>query len=458
MSGNQPSNNSPSDDDLPPDPFADGDPFDPKTVTPSSQGNATGPTSGSPADPLGAFGGLGSLFGPMLGDLSKLFAQQQQSAWEQARQFAVMRASGDGQSGPSPDVPVAPLDRIRLEELVAIVERHVITATGLELAGPKGLKVNAVNRAQWASDFLEQHRSVLEPAIRVSGKPQTDGTQTGNDQTGNDIATESPGPGSPDALITNMMGLIGPALVSMQIGAMAGQLSHRYLASGDLPLPRSHPDRVTFVPGNINRFARDWSLPMDSLYVRVAIDELALHGVTRIAHIRELLNQLMATHVGGFRIDNEALMERFADMGTMDPESMQAQLGSLAGLSGTTSPQQQRTASELRRLHGLIRGFVDHVGNVVGTQLLGGDQRIVEALRRRRFEADDATALLSSLVGLQLTEDQQQHSNTFFAGIVERLGDEATPVLSSMWENTARFPTDAELAAPGLWLARLEFS
>jgi putative hydrolase len=452
MSGSQ-SSNSPSDhgpdDELPPDPFAGGDPFDPATVTPLTDGasnrapSSTGPGS---TDPSQMFGGMGSLLGPMMGDLSKLFAQQQHSAWEQARQFAVLRASGDGDRGPTPDNPVAPLDRIRLEELVAIVERHVVTATGLELAGPKGLKVNAVNRAQWASDFLDQHKAVLEPAIRSTGSQPS----AGDDQSDGT---------APDALIANMMGLVGPALVSMQIGAMAGQLSHRYMTSGDLPLPRSSADRITFVPGNIDRFAADWSLPIDSLRVRVALDELVLHGITRIPHIRDLLNTLMATHVGGFRVDSEALMQRFADLGGLDPESMQSELGSLAGLaSGTPNQQQQQAALDLRRLHGLIRGYVDHVGNVVGSQLLGGDQRIVEALRRRRFESDDATALLTSLVGLQLSEDQQQQSNTFVAGIVERLGDESTMVLSSMWNSMSRLPTDAELAAPGLWLARLEFA
>ncbi len=449
MSTNNPPDNSPSDDELPPDPFADGDPFDPTTVTPSGV-RAAGTDDSAAADPARAFAGLGSLFGPMMGDLSKMFAQQQQSAWEQARQFALLRAAGDGDTGPTPDLPVAPLDRIRLEELVAIVERHISAVTGLELAGPKGLKVNAVNRAQWAADFLDQHRGVLEPAIRQTGSTEK---PLGSDS--NEVSNS----GAPDALIANMMGLVGPALVSMQIGAMAGQLSHRYLASGDLPLPRSHPDRLTFVPGNIDRFAADWSLPIDSLRVRVAVDEIALHSVTRVVHVRDRLNELMVTHVGGFRVDTEALMERFADLGSLDPESMQEQIGSLSSMSGgTTSPQQQRAASELRRLHGLIRGFVDHVGNVVGTQLLGGDQRIVEALRRRRFQSDDATEMLGALVGLQLTEEQQQQSNAFVVGVVDRLGDQATTVLASMWESMSRLPTEAELAAPGLWLARLEFA
>jgi putative hydrolase len=423
-SDNQPANDSP--DDLPPDPFGHGDPFD---------------TSAHPSSGAGLGAGLGGLLGPMMGDLSKLFAQQRQNGWEQTRQFATLRATGERQ----PDGAVVPLDRIRLEELVAIVEPHVVTATGLETAGAKGIKVEAVTRAQWATNFLDRHRTILEPALASTSTATNGSSDASSDAEQN--------------MIANMMNMLGPSMMAMQIGAMAGQLSYRYLASGDLPLPRSGGDVITFIPGNITSFADAWSLPIDSLRIRVAIDELILHVVTRTPHISSTLQKLMAQHVAGFRIDGASIMERFTDMASLDPSEMQNQMEALSSIAASAPTAAQLTAAaQLQRITSLVRGYVDHVGNVLSTQMLGGDTRVSEALRRRGFESDDATKMLASILGAEVNQEQQERGAAFVKGVFDRVDDNGPASLAKLWTSDANLPTDAELAAPGLWLARLEYS
>lgn len=449
----------PASGDMPPDPFGHGDPFDvsetgsfhPAEDNVPSQHDEDNLGSGTGREGSDPFGGFGSILGPMMGDLTKMLAQQTQDGWQQARHYAVLRASGDTSdtASPSPagDPAVDPLDRIRIQELVSIVERHVVDATGLELAGPKGLKIAALTRAGWAADFLDAHRELLKPVLE-SPSPPIGGTASGA------VA------GSPEALLSGLLGAVGPSMMAMQVGAMAGQLAHRYFGSGDLPLPRKNLDSVSFIPSNMARFAQEWSLPIDSLRVRVAIDELALHTIVRLPQIAHTLRVLIVQHASGFRVDPTAMMERLGDLAG-DPGAASERLLEMAQLAASTpTPEQSHAAQSLQRLNAIIGGYVGHVGDLVSAQLLGGDHRVAEAMHRRRLQPDDATDMLAQLTGLKITAEQHERGAAFISGVLNRTGDNGAVPLAALWathpNRPSNLPTDAELDAPGLWLARIE--
>ena len=88
----------------------------------------------------------------------------------------------------------------------------------------------------------------------------------------------------------------------------------------------------------------------------------------------------------------------------------------------------------------------------VGSGLIGSYQMLSEAQRRRRVEADQSDRFVEQLLGLELTQEQYDMGSKFIAGLVERGGDD---VLVRLWESTDTLPTPAEIAAPGLWLARV---
>jgi len=57
------------------------------------------------------------------------------------------------------------------------------------------------------------------------------------------------------------------------------------------------------------------------------------------------------------------------------------------------------------------------------------------------------------LLGVDLTTDRVALGQRFVQGVVERAG---TAGLAQLIEREGSLPTAAEVAAPGLWLARLE--
>jgi uncharacterized protein (DUF2342 family) len=112
-----------------------------------------------------------------------------------------------------------------------------------------------------------------------------------------------------------------------------------------------------------------------------------------------------------------------------------------------------QAAHDVTRLVTLVEGWCDHVAQRVATRLLGGDKRAEEALRRRRLDTDAGTDLLAGLVGVRLDEAMFDRGETFISGVFERAGNDG---LARLWASPENLPTDAELAAPGLWLARLD--
>lgn len=412
--------------DLPPDPFGPGDPF------------PVGAEGAAEADDAGAadIGGSPlSMFGSMFGDLAKMMGAQGPMAWDAARQVALFAAT-DGTVEPNPE----PLERIRLDEFVSIAQRHLSEIGGIEVSGSAGISVVTLTRAGAAAELLDHHRVLLErlaSSLTALRPPE--------------LSTDSQ---SPEAMIAGLLAAVGPSLLGMQIGSMAGHLARRHFGTYDLPLPRPAGDRLAFIPANIAAFASDWSLPVDSLRMRLAIGELARHAVVRIPHISARFNELLVAHAGGFRFDTDAIGEQFGSLDPSDPASLQRAMSDPQAMLGAVStPQQRRAADAIATLVTAIEGWAEHVAGETATRLLGGDKRVDEALKRRRIEAHDGSRLVGSLLGVTLDQALTERGATFVAGIAERSGLGAA---ADLWTSLDHLPTPAELDAPGLWLARVE--
>jgi hypothetical protein len=89
----------------------------------------------------------------------------------------------------------------------------------------------------------------------------------------------------------------------------------------------------------------------------------------------------------------------------------------------------------------------------IGAGLIGGYSMITEALHRRRVEADESDRFVARLFGLEITQHTYDTGTAFVDGVVERAGFEA---LEPLWQDARFLPPPAEIAAPGLWLARIE--
>jgi putative hydrolase len=377
---------------------------------------------------------------PLFGDLARMLSQQGPVGWDAARQLALSVATDGGQES-----NVDPLDRIRLEQLARVAELHVAAATGLPASfGGAGITIVPVTRGQWAATTLDAWQPLFE---RLAGSLTAS------------APTEAPDPSDPMGFMAPIMQMIGPMMLGMTAGSMVGHLARRSFGQYDLPVPRTPSDELMVIPANFDEFATGWSIPADDLRMWVCVQEVAMHTVLRIPHVRAIVDELLSRYAAGFEPDPNALEERLGSMDLSDPGSMngmQAMFGDPEILLGAIQSQAQRDL--LPRFEAIIAtivGYVDHIMDSIGTTLLSNNSMISEAVRRRRVEADDSDRFVERLFGLELTQATYDRGAAFIAGIVERAGSDG---LTRLWESEATLPTPAELDAPGLWLARLEFT
>ncbi|MCU1395429.1 MAG: hypothetical protein JWM34_3857 [Ilumatobacteraceae bacterium] len=388
---------------------------------------------GDPAD--NPFGGI-----PMFGDLARALSGQGPLNWEAARQFAQLSAT-EGAT----EANVDPAVRFALADLARIAEPHVLDVTGQDVSG---YEVTTTTPGAWAQQALDAYRPLFtELAISLGKRPTAD-------------------PGDADetdpmmAMMAGLSQMMAPSMLGMAIGSMVGRLGRRAFGQYDLPIPRPAAKSVALVPGSIDAFADDWSLPRDSMRLWVLVHELTTHAVFSVAHIREGLSDLVRKHVGAFQPDPSAVADKLGalDMDTDDPmAALQRTLGDPEILLGAVrSPAQEALQPQLDAAMAAIIGYVDHVVDTVTTRLIGGDaQRISEAVRRRRIETSPDDVFVERLLGLHLTRAQVERGRSFVAGVVERGGPSA---INQLLEVPGSIPTPAEMDAPGLWMARLDIA
>ena len=391
--------------------------------------------------PLGnPFEGFG-----FLGDIARMLGQQGPLNWDAARQFALMLATEGG-----PEANIDPPARIRWAELGRIAELHVQAATGLDLTvGGRAVEVVAITPGTWAQRTLEAYRPLFEN-LAGALRPPASGA-------GDDTAPATLGDaGNPEAMLSGLFQMLGPSLLGMSAGSMIGHLARRNFGSYDLPIPRPPSHEVTVLAGNVDRFADDWSLPLDDLRLWVCLSELTHHAVLRVPHVHAALDEQIRRFVAGFRAQPDVLMDRFASLEDGgDPSDLQKLFGDPAVLLGAiTSPEQQALVPQLDALVAVVLGYVDHTLDLAAPGLVSSSTRIAEAVRRHRGEAGQADQFVERLFGLSLSRHQVERGHGFVAGVIERQGADG---LNRLWQDARALPTPAEVDAPGLWLARLEY-
>lgn len=406
------------------------------------------------------FGGGPFEGGPLadiMRNLARLFSSQGSVNWEIARQMAQWAAAG-GQTEPNPD----PLSRVRLEELLRVAEMHVTEATGLP--GMSLLTVTALKPSEWALRTLEDWRPLLEKLAErlnsgLGGAGGVGGGAGGGAGAGNEPGGAGGGAGGADPMANLFAGLpqmLGPFLFGLQAGSMVGQLAARAMGQFDLPMPRPARSEVIVVPATIDGFAEDWSLPADDVRMWVCLREATNLAVLGLPHVRARLEELIGGYVGAFSPSSQQLEERLANLDLGDMAALQDAFGDPSSLIQEMQNDEQRhIQAQLRAVLCAVVGYVDHVMDTVGRRLVGSYGPLTEALRRRRLEEHPGDRILGQLLGVSLEAAHYEQGQAFVAGVIERAGEDG---LARLWRSEADLPTPAEIAAPGLWLARIEFS
>lgn len=396
--------------------------------------------NGPPGNPFGDM--------PFFGDLSNMANMfGGGDPWAQARQIAASVASG-GESEPNVD----PSDRIAFEQLARVAELHVSRATGLAVGDGTPPQIRPATRHEWALATLDAYRPLLQSMADAMNKAMAAGDE-------DFLPSDAEIPGLPFGgdFMAQIMKMLGPMMLSMTAGSMAGQLARTSLGSYGLPIPRPDVSELLVVHANVKSFTEEWSVPTDDVRLWVCLHEYLHHLILRRPHVGERMAELITRYVSAFESNTEALGSQFGNLDPSNPESM----GQLEGLMNdpealmgvVQSDTQRAMLPEISALLAAIVGYVDHMMDKIGSTLIGSYSMISEALHRRRVTADPTDRFLERMLGLELDQACYDRGRTFVDGVVERGGEDA---LVRLWASARELPTPNEIVAPGLWLARID--
>ena len=351
-------------------------------------------------------------------------------------------ATDDGQDE-TPD----PLVRIAFEDLSRVAELHVAEATGITAAssGGAGVSFEAVGPGQWSFRLLQAYRPVLQSMVEAQQKgasaaPTMDLTQL-----------DLEGGAGLQGLLSQFALTLGPVFLGMQFGSAAGHLARRAFGQYALPWPPETP-ALLLVPGNVARFAEDWSLPLQEVQLWICLRELTMHAVMTRPGVRSSLTTLLADASTHAAAAQRNIVERLGE-GMGDATSIEEALGDPeALLADLISPEQRNISSTLTAQTTALGAYVDHVTSSVAETLTSSPAALREAWYRYRIEEGKGEMAFAGLFGLDVGQDEVDRGRAFVSGVIERAGEDA---LTRLWTDEVDLPTPAEVDAPGLWLARI---
>lgn len=313
-------------------------------------------------DSPGPVGG-GNSIEQLLGDLLRLMGGATPGGGR--IELARTLAQGAATNG-EPEGNVDPGQRILFEEMARIAELHVAELTGLSVT-PTGAPVEivAVGPGGWAWRTVDDWRFLFEaePGSSAGGpepSPSTDNpVEAGGDgQAGAkkettglglvdlgdedlDLDGRSAGAGPMD-LVSRWMATMGPILTGLQLGSAIGHLARATFGQYELPIPRPSSNSLLVVPGNVDAFARDWSLPGDEVRLWVCLRDMTINAVLSRPHVADRIRGLLTELVASMSGDTDGLADRLQGLDPSDPESLQRLFGDPESfLGGEVDPQRR---------------------------------------------------------------------------------------------------------------------
>ena len=260
------------------------------------------------------------------------------------------------------------------------------------------------------------------------------------------------GGGAPSASADPMAAIfsqLGPALVGMQMGSLAGVLSQRVLGQFDVGLPLDGP--VTFVGSNVESFASDHGLDVRQVRLWAAIHEVVHRAEFALPWVQDHIDDLFDDFAAEIQIDPAALQNRLGDL--QNPEQIQQMMEDPAGMTGLLAgPGQAAVLARIQAFMAVTEGYAEWLVERAAPGMVPQANRIRDAVDERRADASEGETLIQRVLGLDLDHDRYR-AGTWFCTEVARRGREET--LSRMWEGPGMLPTLDELEDTVGWAARV---
>ena len=378
----------------------------------------------------------------MFAELSEMFGQLAQGSspfdalfdsYEPALQLAVKIATDD-----QPEPTVEPTSRMRLEELFKLAHMRVRTTTGFSL-NLSSDKPDIVTREEWVTNLLKD----VWPAVSADSQQDEEVSLV-----------------DPLAMVQNIMFKLSSAARLMQMGGMLGELSHTAFGYYVLPVPTptgKQPRPVAVIAVNVEEFAQEWELDYDQAALWVCLTEILSQAILLQPDVRRTLWRLYESFIA--ELDDatadewEEKLREFEHSAAADPADM---LQSLFGDAGevairfSESDEQLELAQQISAIATVVVSVVQYLAEKIITDMVGTGGNLVEAFRRQLIKTAETSNFGRQVLGISLDLDQGME---FVKELDEHQGAD---VLQKLWSSEAALPTPAELAAPRLWLARMD--
>ena len=292
--------------------------------------------------------------------------------------------------------------RLAFEELARVAEMHVADATGISPASGGGVSFEAVGPGQWSFRVLDAYRPVLKSMVEAQ---QQGAAAVPSSLDLSELDPDSSG--GLGGLLGQFAMTLGPVFLGMQFGSAAGHLARRAFGQYALPLPWPESSTLLLVPGNVGRFAEDWSLPLQEVQLWVCLRELTMHAVLTRPGVRSslmtLLGDAAAPHAAAAQ---RSIVERLGE-GLGDQMSLEEALGDPeALLSDLISPRTAQHSAALTAQTTAIGAYVDHITASIAESLTSSPSALREAWYRYRIEEGKGEQAFAGLFGLNVGQDE----------------------------------------------------
>ena len=295
--------------------------------------------------------------------------------------------------------------------LPGVVERHEV-----------------VNRQGWAKANIvtfEQLIDRLEPQLRS--------------------ATSARGVASGFARAANRF------VTTQQLGFLLGYLGTRVLGQYDIALlsAESNPGKLLFVEDNIRLTAANLGIRPSDFRTWIVLHE-ATHAFEFEANdwVRPYIRERLELQLAG--VLDQARELQSGGIGGLLERMREARDNPLSALM---TSEQRRLFDETQRVMSLLEGFSDWVMDEVGAQVLPNVQQIRDRFEARRSQRRGTfDRIVARVTGLDLKIEQYRRGERFVSGVAAAGG---TAAIEMLWSGPTALPTEAELADPKAWVARM---
>ena len=336
-------------------------------------------------------------------------------------------------SKPGPDIsPEEVADVVaELREAAAKSEAPVREFTDLHAPELDGRVAEApvlvVDRRRWVEANLATFRVLIDPVLAR-------------------LESEGKAPsGAARAIGSKLSGAEIGALMSFMSGKVLGQFDPFFEGNGS-------GGRLMLVAPNIVQAERQMNVDPHDFRLWVCLHE-ETHRVqfTAVPWLRDHMRSLIGEFVDATEFDATAV-SRFVSDGL--GEIVRIVRGeSDASLAELFQNEQQRTVvSKLTGIMSLLEGHADVVMDGVGPTVIPSVAEIRRKFDQRRKGAGGFDRLLRRLLGLESKMRQYRDGAVFVREVNERVGLSG---FNAVWAEPANLPTQADIADPAGWVARV---